>query len=398
MNPRQKQLSLNRSASKCNPLSILLGQRVLLAAALFSLCHSFAAAPVITDIVMIGANPRLGIQGDVGSTHQIRYSTDLSQTNWTVLTNVVVAASPYWLVDVAAPPAPFRFYRVLALNLAPTNIALIPAGSFTMGDTFSEGNTNELPSHTVYVSAFFMDKSEVTKALWDDVYQWAITHSYSFDNPGSGKAADHPVQTISWYDMVKWCNARSEKDGRVTAYYTSVEQTTVYRTGQVDVQNDWVKWNAGYRLPTEAEWEKAARGGGSGRRFPWSDADTITHSRANYISDVAYAYDISLTRGYHPTFNDGVFPYTNPVGYFAANGYGLYGMAGNVFEYCWDVYGPYSGGSQTDPRGATSGPGHVLRGGSWFGPAVFNRVARRAFNPPTTAHDHGGFRSVLPLG
>ena len=90
-----------------------------------------------------------------------------------------------------------------------------------------------------------MDRYEVTKALWDQVYAWAIQHGYSFDNGGSGKAANHPVQTVNWYDVVKWCNARSEIEGMTPAYYTSPALTSVYRLGQVNVQNDGVKWNAG---------------------------------------------------------------------------------------------------------------------------------------------------------
>ena len=194
-------------------------------------------------------------------------------------------------------------------QITPANMALIPAGSFQMGDTFNEGESNELPLHMVYVSTFYMDKYEVTKALWDEVYQWAIMNGYSFDNSGSwydgqnrSRGNNHPVHTINWYDVVKWCNARSEKELRKPAYYTSATQTNVYRTGQLDIQNNWVKWDAGYRLSTEAEWEKAARGGVSGRRFPWIDVDTITHSQANYYSYSNYVYDISPTRGRHPTF------------------------------------------------------------------------------------------------
>jgi serine/threonine protein kinase len=119
-----------------------------------------------------------------------------------------------------------------------SGMVLIPAGAFTMGDTFSEGLGNELPLHTVQVSAFYLDKTEVTKGLWDEVCHWAKGHGYSFDNPGQGQDADHPVDSVTWYDAVKWCNARSEMEGRVPAYYTDVARTTVYRSGQVNVQND----------------------------------------------------------------------------------------------------------------------------------------------------------------
>jgi len=301
-------------------------------------------------------------------------------------------------------------FRVTAndqvIPTAPTGMALIPAGSFTMGDTFNEGWGWELPTHTVYVSAFYMDKYEVTKALWDSVYVWGVAHGYSFDNPGLGKAANHPVYNINWYDMVKWCNARSEKEGRVPAYYTSATQTTVYRTGQVDVQNGWVKWNAGYRLPTEAEWEKAARGGASGHRFPWSNVDTITHSQANYYSywsgGKPYpSYDLSPTEGYHPNYDNDPMPYTSPVGSFAPNGYGLYDMAGNVWEWCWDWYGSYSSAAQIDPRGpsgTSSGSNRVNRGGGWYDCAFICRVARRNYGWPGIVYDFMGFRSALPSG
>ena len=134
------------------------------------------------------------------------------------------------------------------------------------------------------------------------------------------------VHTISSHDAVKWCKARSVKEGRTPAYYIDGAQTVVYRSGQVDVQNDSVKWNLGYRLPTEAEWEKAARGGFSWKPFPWGD--TITHSQANYNSVASDTYGISPTRGFHPTFQNGGQPFTSPAGYFAANGYGLYDICG----------------------------------------------------------------------
>jgi len=283
----------------------------------------------------------------------------------------------------------------------PTDMVLIPAGSFTMGDTVGDGYSSELPTHTVYVSAFYMDRYEVPKTLWDDVFQWATNHGYSFEYGARGKAASHPAHSMTWYDAVKWSNARSEKENKTPAYYTSAAQTGVYRSGQINVDNSWVKWTAGYRLPTEAEWEKAARGGASGHRFPWADTDNITHSRANYYSSSNYAYDTSATRGYHPAFNDGVYPYTSPVGYFAPNGYGLYDMAGNVWEWCWDWYGAYSSGSQTDPRGPASGSNRVLRGASWVNPASYRcRTAHRYTTccDPSFRNFHVGLRSVLLPG
>jgi sulfatase modifying factor 1 len=357
------------------------------------------AALVITNITMVGATPRFGVQSDLGLTNQIQYCTNLSQTNWVVLTNLVVAQSPYWFVDVAAPPAPRRFYRVLALGTnspVPPDMALIPAGSFTMGDCMGDGYSAELPLHTVYVSAFYMDRYEVTKSLWDTVKAWNGGNGYSYDYAGSGKASTHPVQTVDWYDCVKWCNARSQKEGLTPCYYTDSGLTVVYKTGQV---GPYVKWTAiGYRLPTEAEWEKAARGGASGHRFPWSNVDTITHSQANYYSSSSYAYDISPTRGYHPTFNDGVDPYTSPVDYFAPNGYGLYDMAGNVWQWCWDWYDGayYSSSPGTDPRGPASSPyGYrVLRGGSWADGAGLTRCADRSSLDPSIAVSRYGFRCV----
>jgi formylglycine-generating enzyme required for sulfatase activity len=207
-------------------------------------------------------------------------------------------------------------------------------------------------------------------------------------------AANHPVQAIDWYDCVKWCNARSEMEGRTPAYYTTAAQTAVYRTGDLNLSNACVNWNGGYRLPTEAEWEKGARGGLSGQRFPWGA--TISESQANYYSTNTYFYDLSDT-GFNPIFDTGGIC-TSPVGYFAPNGYGLYDVAGNVSQWCWDWYGTYPGGS--DPRGATTGSGRVARGGSWWDHgAVYDRTANRFdLNPYGTTWYGVGVRCVLPAG
>lgn len=286
---------------------------------------------------------------------------------------------------------------------APAGMAYIPPGPFQMGDTFREGGTSELPVHTVYLSAFFMDKNLVSRELWLDVYAWALGRSYSFGNGGSFKAANHPVQTINWYDAAKWCNARSEKEGLTACYYTDASQTTVYRSGNLNLINAWVKWNAnGYRLPTEAEWEKAARGRLNGKRFPWGD--TIAHSQANYYSSTSYAYDVSPTRGYHPTYGTGNQPYTSPAGSFAANGYGLFDMAGNLWQWTWDWYdGNWYGNAQATADNCQGPPAPLtyrgLRTGAWISDAYVARCAGRNNNAssPSNADGNIGFRCVRGL-
>ena len=279
------------------------------------------------------------------------------------------------------------FYRLQV----PTGFSLIPAGSFTMGRTSGDTDVHA-PPVDVTVSAFYMGKTEVTKALWDEVRIWAEANGYTFVQGGEGKASNHPVQMVRWWDIIKWCNARSEKEGLTPVYYTNDAQTAVYKTGEVDVTNTQVKWAAnGYRLPTEAEWEKAARGGLSGYRFPWGD--TISQSQANYHGNTG-GYDDGPD-GFNPIGKGSGQPkiYTSPVGSFAANGYGLYDMVGNVTERCWDWYGAttYVDGA-TDPRGAESGTYRVLRGGSWDHFASYCRVAYRNYNSPDLANDYFGFR------
>jgi formylglycine-generating enzyme required for sulfatase activity len=285
------------------------------------------------------------------------------------------------------------FYRVRGVaqvtNSAPTGTALIPAGSFTMGDNL-DGDSDAIPI-TVTVSKFYMDTNLVSYSQWQTAYNWATNHGYGFANAGSGKAANHPVQTVDWNDTVKWCNARSQQAGLTPVYYTDAGLTQVYRNGEVTVYVNWAV--NGYRLPTEAEWEKAARGGLSGQRFPWGN--TISESQANYYGNTGFSYD-SGPNGNNATFATGSYPYTSPVGYFAPNGYGLYDMAGNVIEWCWDWYGmPYAGGS--DPRGPASGSNRVLRGGSWFDPAYYARCAYRDDLNPSIAYDFIGFRCVRGL-
>ncbi len=278
------------------------------------------------------------------------------------------------------------------------DFALIPAGDFQMGDQSNPqvGSGRELPVHSVYVSAFYMGKYEVTKELWDEVQAWGLLNGYTDLSEGNGghasKGENHPVYSITWHEMVKWCNARSAKENQMPCYTVWGE---TYKTGVESSVAVVCNFGAsGYRLPTEAEWEKAARGGQTGYDFPWG-TNTIGHSEANYLSYPDYAYDTSLTRGHHPSYTAGGSPYTAPVDSFAPNGYGLYNMSGNVWEWCWDWYGGtyYSDSAAgTNPRGLYYGTFRVKRGGAWGYDAFFCRVADRQSYRPSNSYADVGFR------
>ena len=271
----------------------------------------------------------------------------------------------------------------------PPGMVLIPAGTFTMGNSVAADTdiTDATPVSTT-LSAFYMDVNEVTLSQWQAVYYWAMDHGYTDLPEGSGKGPNHPVTMVSWYDCLKWCNARSEQAGKTPVYYTNDAQTTIYKTGSVNVTNAQVKWTAnGYRLPTEAEWEKAARGGLHAQRFPWGD--TISQNLANYFGNTSYSYDLG-PNGWHPLGYVGVHPFTTKLGTFAPNGYGLFDMAGNVWEWCWDWYGALAGGS--DPKGPSSGLYRLSRGGSYGDSADKSRVALRENHIAPLSGVYFGFR------
>jgi len=293
----------------------------------------------------------------------------------------------------------------------------IPAGQFQMGDHFNEGDPDEKPVHAVYVDSFYMGKYEITNGQYCeflnsaygqglitvisgevygetgypycDTFTWSSYSQISFKSGvfsvGTKRGRDmsnDPMIMLNWFGAAAYCNWRSQQEGYESCYDLS--------TWECDFSKH------GYRLPTEAEWEYAARGGLTGKRFPWGD--TISHSQSNYYSSSSYSYDVSATRGYHPTWNDWIRPYTSPVGSFSANGYGLYDMAGNVWEWCndwWWLY--YSSSPPNNPTGPTSGDDRVLRGGSWFYDPNYCRVAIRSHYWPDFWVSFSGCRVVLDL-
>jgi formylglycine-generating enzyme required for sulfatase activity len=311
--------------------------------------------------------------------------------SWAIVTNALQTNGAMYSVQIDGNQ-PCQFFRLIQNTATPDGMALIPAGSFTMGDVADTNLYGDAAPISVTVSAFYMDTNLVSYSQWQSVYNWATTHGYGFDHAGSGKAPNHPVQTVNWWDTVKWCNARSQQASLAPVYYTDAGLTQVYTNGEVNAV--YPNWSAnGYRLPTEAEWEKAARGGLYGKRFPWGD--TISESQANYIAAPgSYFYDVNTYVGNNTNYNTGGTPYTSPVGSFAPNGYGLYDMAGNVGEWCWDWYAiPYAGGS--DPHGPAGPVGNrVLRGGWWSYYADYARCGCRNAAGPQGLADALGFRCV----
>ncbi len=272
----------------------------------------------------------------------------------------------------------------------------IPTGSFQMGDSIGDGYNDERPVHTVTLDTFQMSKHEITNAQYVQFLNAAQTQ---------GKLKD--VNGII-YPSTDTSNSESWCDTSTSSSYSQIvssggSYSVRLRDGQPQdnhpvVQVSWYGAKAfcdfyGYELPTEAQWEYAARGGLSGQRFPWG-AD-INHSCANYRANgSAYSYDTSpyTEYTYHPTWNTGTFPYTAPVGSFSANGYGLYDMAGNVYEWCADWYGSYTSSDQSNPTGPITGSNRVIRSSCWSNVAYSCRVAYRQKGGPVICTRFLGFR------
>jgi len=352
---------------------------------------SLVIAPTNKQAILFWTN-RNGTNGVLQS------CTDLTSPNWVSVTDAVPVNFMSQAAVSVTNSSTARFFRLSLVPPTADGMAFIPAGWFRMGDTLDGNIYGDASPTNIYVSAFYMDTNLVSYSQWQAVYECATNHGYGFDDAGAGKAANHPVQTVDWYDVMEWCNARSQQAGKTPVYYTDAALTQVYTNGETDAV--YVNWKvSGYRLPTEAEWEKAARGGSSGQRFPWGDA--IAESQANYYGETAsYTYDLG-PNGYNPIGIIGGQPATSPVGSFAPNGYGIYDMAGNVSQRVWDWFDGnwYSekASTQNDPHGpdAASG-GRTVRSGSYntSDDAYTSRCACRAQYALYNAYNQVGFRCV----
>ncbi|GHT86643.1 hypothetical protein FACS1894137_12510 [Spirochaetia bacterium] len=258
----------------------------------------------------------------------------------------------------------------------PDDFISIQGGTFIMGSPSSEvDRCDDEAQHRVTVRGFYMGRYEITQKEYEEVMGC---------NPSEFMGAILPVENVSWYDAVEYCNKRSKKEGLHPVYTIDKSRFDPKNYSPAEFDTIWwlvtVNQNAnGYRLPTEAEWEYACRAGSAG---PFSTGNNIITSQANYD-------------GTNPYKNNAKGVYrkkTTTVGSFASNPWGLYDMHGNVWEWCWDWYGKYNTGTQTDPRGAASGFYRVLRGGGWNSHADNLRSAFRNFESASGKYTNCGFR------
>jgi len=259
-------------------------------------------------------------------------------------------------------------------------LVLVPAGAFKMGDNFGDGESRERPVHTVELDAFYIGKFEVTNAQWrkfrddagydekkfwpegrvmpkDQIPYWSDAKNHGGATPGSD---NYPAQGVNYDGAVAYCNWLSAKTGKT------------------------------YRLPTEAEWEKAARGTDQ-RRYPWGNA--IDRSYANYVG--SKPYDTGGVVGFYDGSKHGDVQTHN-----GASPYGAMDMAGNVMEWCADWYGRdyYAVSPKKNPKGPESGAYRVMRGGTFFEDGFDLRsYARTAAWPSVQGHRMIGFRVARSL-
>jgi len=321
--------------------------------------------PNITLIVITRIVPDSAFSGDIVSITGTGFGTAqrvvsfngtkaTDYTNWNdTLIKVKVptgaASGKVWIIIDAknSNEVDFTIRAKLSSNI---ETAVIPSGSMQMGNTGGyTGGIYEDPTHTVTLTkSYYMGKYEVTQSQWIAIMG---------TNPSSFKGDNLPVETVSWFDAVNYCNKISEIDG-LTKCYSIMDSINVI-----------CNWDAnGWRLPTEAEWEFACKAG-----------TTTDYYNGNLINYKISPLDTALDKIGWYGGNSGYT--THPVGLKQPNSYGLYDMSGNVYEWCWDWFeSDYKNSLEIDPKGASSGAYHSLRSGSWYDNAKECRSSCREWN------------------
>jgi len=344
----------------------------------------------IEQMTLDSAGVHFSILGPAGRTVLVQACAGPVAWDWQDLgTYLLDESGANAFTDPAWADFPTRFYRAVLIEDGgpiPDGMVLIPGGTFLMGNEWGDGYSNEKPVHSVTLSPFSISKYEVTNEQMREVMQWAYdrgkvtaTSSTVLNAQGDSQQLldlspysqiswngfsfvvdtgkeDYPCVDVTWYGSVAFCNYLSEMESRTPCYNLS--------TWECD-------WNAGgYRLPTEAEWEYAAKGGESGQKTKYAGSDNI--------DEVAWYWENSTNPDNPMYLGRG----THQVGTKAANELGIHDLSGNVWEWCWDWYeSSYSSASVTDPRGPVSGRYRVNRGGGWFDYAWNCRVALRDSGP-----------------
>ena len=247
-------------------------------------------------------------------------------------------------------------FRVITWETDGASMVLIPAGSFEMGDAFDEGEADERPIHPVELNAFYIDRYEVTIGQYKQFLRETAHGTL-------------PDQTPNW--IAEKAIVLAQKGGhQVVGFTTPTNNHPVANVTFNDAQA-YAQW-AGKRLPTEAEWEYAARGGLVGRRYVWGNR-------------LPRKTDCNFTGSFGGEQADDGYSYTAPIGSYDANGYGLHDMTGNVWEWCADWYDEnyYANSVLKNPKGPATGTERVIRGSGWSSYLQHLRLSRRLKLPPT---------------